>query len=290
MRLLIILLLFAPTVSAIDMTEVDRDTLRYVRIALLKDDVRKHFDLKIGDFEALDQAIRVDVKLGQAKEMVVLRLGNKCAGVLIQTTKEGDTYGAHCFLTVEARVNVESRLSGEFVAIRCDVGSAEDTTNENALPVRTRLLRFYQGQLQCCLTWLSSEEQSWHDGRYRMATTRRLVRIDGKLHLQEQTQYTLDSKPIDDGVSSCQTPLLDTTAGLQPGKRVDSCIAISSHCAIARRLERDGLNDAALHHATLASERANAKQLADDDCRRLEAMSLVAKLEARMRRDEVVER
>ena len=283
MRLLIVLLLFAPGMSAIDMTEVDRDTLRYVRIALLKDDVRKHFDLKIGDFEALDQAIRVDVALGQAKEMVVLRLGNKCAGVLIETTKDGDRPGAHCFIAVESRVSAEARIQGEFVAIRCAV----DTANDEASPVRTRLLRLHNDKLQCCLTWLSSEERSWDDGRYKRATTRKLVRAQGKLKLIEETSYSLDSEPVEGARASCETLLLDTNECLQLAERTESCIPISSHCGFARRLERDGLNEAALYHAMLAFERANAKQLADDDCQRLEAMSLIARLEARMRRTEV---
>ena len=283
MRLILILILFAPALAAIDMKDVDRDTLRHVRLALLKDEVRKHFELRIGDFESLDQAVSADVKMGDAKRLVVLRLGHKAAAVLVEKTKQGDAAGAYCFMEVESRVELQARLDGEFVELRCRV-------TEDPLPERTRLLRLKDGKLQCCLTWTNAESKTWSTGRYERSTTRRFVKSDSELRIVEEVVYSLDGKPIDGGRSSAVTPLIDGDGGLTRGTRKDDAIPVTTHCAIARKLERDGLNDAALHHAMLASERADEEKLPKDDTRRLEAMALVARLEARLRRDDVVER
>ena len=178
---------------------------------------------------------------------------------------------------------MEARLAGEYVELRCRVG-------EDPNPERTRLLRLKDGKLECCLSWLNSESKTWNAGRYERTTTRRFVREDGELRIIERVVYQLDGKPVEGGRSSALTPLLDSDTGLARGTRKDDAIPVSTHCAIARRLERDGLNDAALHHATRASEQADEQKLPKDDTRRLEAMALVAKLEARLRRDDVVER
>jgi hypothetical protein len=283
MRVLIILLLFAPALCAIETKDLDRDTLRYVRLALLKDEVRKHFELRIGDFESLDQAVGVNVKMGGAKELVVLRLKHKAAAVLIVKQKDVETAGAHCFLKVESRLEAQARLAGEFVELRCRVGESE-------LPERTRLLRLKNDKLQCCLTWLNAESRSWEDGRYVKKTTRRFTCVGGKLQLKQQVRYLLDDKPVNGGHSGATTQLVDGSGGLTPGTRRGDGISVSTHCAIARKLERDGLNQAALHHASLAEEKADEDALPKNDTSRLEAMTLVARLEARLRRDDVVER
>jgi len=221
--------------------------------------------------------------MGDAKRLVVLRLGHKAAAVLVEKTKQGDAAGAYCFMEVESRVELQARLDGEFVELRCRV-------TEDPLPERTRLLRLKDGKLQCCLTWTNAESKTWSTGRYERSTTRRFVKSDSELRIVEEVVYSLDGKPIDGGRSSAVTPLIDGDGGLTRGTRKDDAIPVTTHCAIARKLERDGLNDAALHHATLAGERADEEKLPKDDTRRLEAMALVARLEARLRRDDVVER
>lgn len=283
MRLFLILILFAPSLAALDMKQVDGDTLRYARLALLKDAVRKHFELKIGDFESLDQAVRVKIKMGDAEQIVILRLKEKAAAVLICDSKEGDAAGAYCFLEVESRIDVESVLTGEFVVVRC-------STSDQPKPVRSRLLRFKNDKLLTCLSWLSSESESWNDGRYVKNTNRRLRRPGTELQLLTSVEYLLDNKPVDGGQCEATTPLLDKAGSLERGQSREDAISLTSHCALARKLEREGLNAAALHHATLANQRANSEQLPEDDTRRLEAMALVARLEARLRRTDLVER
>ncbi|MCA8916583.1 MAG: hypothetical protein KDB90_14350 [Planctomycetes bacterium] len=283
MRLLLILMLFAPGLFALDLKDVDRDTCRYVRLALLKDDVRKHFGLRIGDFESLDQALRVDVEMGGASHLLVLRLGTKAAAVLILTDGKSDKAGEHCFIEVENALTAAAILDTSLATLDCRLG-------DSALPVRSRLLRCQDGKLQVCFTWIRNEQLSLEKDRYTIETTRRIDQSDSGIRLVEETRYLLDGKQVDGGVESGTTELTDGEAGYSRGTVVESTIPLATHCAIARRLERDGLNDAALHHARAAKLRATLDNLADDDSRRLEAQALTARLEARLRRVEITRR
>jgi hypothetical protein len=272
MRLLLILLLFAPGLFAIDMKDVDRDTLRHVRLALLEDKVRNHFGLRVGDFESLDQAL--DLKLADDKQLLVLRLKTKAAAVLIHTGK-ADRVGVHLFIEVETRLSAEVLLDGRFAALRCR--TADDT-----LPEKTRLLRLQQDKLQLCLEWISHEEYMLENGRYIEKTTRTLEQAEG-LQLLERREHLLDGKLLEGGMATSTTPLQDRPEGLVAGVTSEKAISVSTHCALARALERDRLNEAALHHARLAQARALAGKLAGDDACKLEALSLTARLEARLR-------
>lgn len=272
MRLLLILLVFAPALFAIDMKDVDRDTLRHVRLALLNDDVRRHFGLRVGDFETLDQAL--GLKLDDSQRVLLLRLRTKAAAVLIHTEKT-DRAGVHLFLEVETRITAETLLDGQFVALRC-------RTAEDKLPEKTRLLRLRDDKLQLCLEWTSHEEYLLEGGRYIERTTRALEKGD-TLQLVEQREHLLDGKRLEGGLATRTTPLEDQPGGLISGTTTETPISISTHCALARALERQRLNEAALHHARLAQARAVAEKLAGDDTRKLEALSLAARLQARLR-------
>ncbi|MCB9893286.1 MAG: hypothetical protein H6839_02430 [Planctomycetes bacterium] len=280
MRLLLVLILFAPSLLALDLKDVDRDTCRYVRLALLKDDVRKHFGLRIGDFESLDQALRADVEMGTAKHLLVLRLGTKAAAVLIETDGRADKAGESCFFEVEHSLTIAEAPGGNHVSLACSIG-------EEALPVRSRLLRYHEPKLQVCLTWTSREQLSLENDRYTIETTRTVENDDKGYRLRELTEYLLDGKRIEGGIESKDTALRDDDAGLSRGQVTETPVPVATHCAIARRLERDGLNDAALYHARAAKLRATLDKLAEDDARRLEAQALAAKLEARLRPVEV---
>jgi hypothetical protein len=274
MRLLLLLLCLAPPLFAIDLEDVDRDTLRYVRLALLKDDVRKHFGLRIGDFESLDQALTVKL---DGSPLLLIRLETKAAAVLIRTGK-ADTAGAHLFFEVETRIEAEAQIEGTFAAVRC-------LTSEDG-PQKTRLLRLKQDELQLCLSWISTERQTLEAGRYEIKT-KRVLATGPKL--METIEYLLDGKRVDGGLAERTTTLDDGADGLEFGAVADAPVSVTRHCAIARRLERDALNEAALHHAHAALEQAKVENLADDDARNLEAQALAAKLEARLR-PAVVER
>jgi hypothetical protein len=283
MRLLLILILFAPSLFALDMKDVDRDTCRYVRLALLKDDVRKHFGLRIGDFESLDQAVCVDVKMDGADQLLILRLDTKAAGVLMLTGGKTDKAGEHCFFTVEHALVPAAIVDGKYVTLACSVG-------DETLPIRSRLLRCQDGKPQVCFTWLSSEKLSLEAGRYTIETSRVIAKREGGLSLAETTEFLLDGKRVEGGLESSTTELADHPDGLTSTTVKETPIAVTTHCAIARRLERDGLNDAALHHARAAKLRATLDKLAEDDARRLEAQTLTAKLEARLRPVEITRR
>lgn len=272
MRLLLLLLLFAPGLFAIDMKDVDRDTLRHVRLALLEDEVRRHFGLRVGDFESLDQA--VDLRLADDKQLLLLRLDTKAAAVLIHTRKT-DHAGVHLFIDVEPRLGAQVLFDGKFVALRC-------RASDGKLPETTRLLRLQQGKLQLCLEWTSQEEYVLENGRYIEKTTRKLEQ-DGSLQLLERREHLLDGKLLEGGLATKTTPLQDRPEGLVAGVASEEAISVSTHCALARALERDRLNEAALHHARLAQARALAGKLAGDDAGKLEALSLTARLEARLR-------
>jgi hypothetical protein len=270
MRLLLLLLCLAPPLFAIDLEDVDRDTLRYVRLALLKDEVRKHFGLRIGEFESLDQALTVN--LG-GSPLLLVRLGQKAAAVRICTEDKTDTADVHLFIEVETRIEAAPLLDDAFVAVRCLV--SEDG------PQKTRLLRIKDGKLQLCLAWISVEQRELERGRYEIRTTRTLA--GPTLKLIEKTEYLLDGKRVDGALAERKTTMDDTAEALTFGAVQDSPISVTQHCAIARRLERDALNEAALHHAHAALDQAKAERLADDDARCLEAQALSAKLEARLR-------
>jgi hypothetical protein len=269
MRALLLLLLLAPPLFAIDLKDVDRDTLRYVRLALLKDEVRQHFGLRIGEFESLDQAL--SVKLDR-KPLLVLRLGTKAAAVQIEPDKSGDRAGTHLFFDVETRIDSEAVLDGAYVAVRC-------LTHADG-PQCSRLLRLHGGKLQLCFTWTSAEELLLEDSRYRIETIRTLA--TGPV-LVETTECTLDGNPVEGGFARSTTIFRDTAEGLIPAQVATSPISVTQHCAISRDLERDKLNAAALHHARAALDQADIDKLAADDGRRLEAHALIARLEARLR-------
>ena len=283
MRLLLILILFAPGLFALDLKNVDRDTCRYVRLALLKDDVRKHFGLRIGDFESLDQAVRVDVKMDGADHLLILRLGSKAAAVLIRTDGKADKAGEHCFLDVEHAIEAEPIIGGAYVTVACRKGEEEQ-------PVCKRLLRCHDGEPQVCLTWLSSEETALERGRYLIDTRRAVERTDDGLTLVESTEYLLDGKRVEGGLESRATTLADSQDGFTLDTVTETPIPVATHCAIARKLERDGLNEAAQHHARAAKLRATLDKLAENDARRLEALALAARLEARLRPVEITRR
>jgi len=266
-RTLILLLLFAPAMHAIDLKDVDRDTLRYARLALLKDDVRKHFGLRVGDFEALDQA--ASLKLGTSP-LVILRLGRKAAAITITEAGE-DRAAAHLFVELEDQFNAEPLFEGRFVAVHCATDGAR----------RTRLLRLHDEKLQLCHEWISAETATLEGGRYSIETTRELAAAP--LRLLETTRHLLDARPVEGGLGTRTSSLLETETGLQAGAVTDAGISVTTHCAIARKLERDGLNEAALHHARQALHRCKAEQAPADDARYLESQALVARLEARLR-------
>lgn len=269
MRLLVLLMLLAPPLFAIDLKDVDRDTLRYVRLALLKDEVRQHFGLRIGDFESLDQALSVQL---DGMPLLVLRSGTKGAAVRIEASKSGDSAGAHVFIDVETRIEAGGVLDDAYVAVSCRTQAGG--------PQRTRLVRRVGDKLQLCLTWTSAEELSLENARYLVKTTR--VLVSGPV-LLETTNCTLDGKPVQGGEARNTTTLRDTAEGLEHGQVSASPISVAQHCAISRTLERDNLNEAALHHAKAALAQADADKLTADDGRRLEAQALIARLEARMR-------
>ena len=85
MRLLILIMLLAPGLHALDTKDVDGDTLQDVRRALLKDEVRGHFGLRVGDFESLDQALRVKF---DGAHLLCMRLGDKSAAVIIRAAPD----------------------------------------------------------------------------------------------------------------------------------------------------------------------------------------------------------
>ena len=280
MRLILILILFAPALCALDMKDVDRDTCRFVRLALLQDDVRAHFGLRIGDFESLDQALRVDVKMTDAKHLLLLCLKTKAAAVFIQTDGKMDRAGTFCFFEVEQTISASAVLDGLYVTVACK-------TNEDETPVRTRLLRCLDGKPQVCLSWLSETRLALQNDRYLINTTRAITRNDGGLLLQERTEYLLDNERVEGGLESSTTTLVDNADGFTLGHVEETPVAVATHCAIARRLERHGLNEAALHHARAAKLRATLDKLGEADTRRLEAQTLAARLEARLRTVEI---
>lgn len=269
MRLFLLLLVFTPPLFAIDLKDVDRDTLRYVRLALLKDDVRKHFGLRIGDFESLDQALTVTL---DGSPLLIVRLDTKAAAITIHTDGDADVAGAHLFFEVESCIEADALFDGGFAAVRC-------LASENG-PQKTRLLRLKKSALQLCLSWISAEQQSLEDGRYEIKTKR--VLATGP-QLVETTEYLLDGKRVEGGIATRMTPLKDAADALELGEATTSPVSVTQHCAIARYLERDALNEAALLHARAAQEQAKLDNLAEDDARFLEAQTLAAKLEARLR-------
>lgn len=273
MRLLLLILLFAPCLHALDTKDIDGDTLRDVRIALLKDEVRGHLGLRIGDFESLDQALRVKF---DGAHLLCMRLGSKSAGVVIRDAKPG----VHLFTEVEGSLTLES-FDDTRAVLRCKI--EDDAT-------RARLLRLRDGKLELAFTWISAESESLEGGRYRILITRELKQADDTLQLAETTRFELDGNAVEGGQAGRSWTLTDEGANLKRGKLIETPIAVTTHCSIARRLERDGFTEAALRHARLAESRADADKLREDDSRRLEALSLVTRLKARLRKGEVVEK
>ncbi|MBZ0134769.1 MAG: hypothetical protein K8I27_00180 [Planctomycetes bacterium] len=274
MRLLFVMILCAPCLFALDTKDIDGDTLRSVRIALLKDEVRGHFGLRIGDFESLDQALRVKF---DGAHLLCMRLGGNAACVIIRDSKPG----AHLFMEIENSVRLAA-FDDCHVILRCNL--ADDG------PERARLLRLHDGKLELCFTWTSSECEKLEGGRYTITTVRELRQEKTGLRLTEATSYALDGKQVEGGHAECAWDLLQCDAGLKRGDKTETRISVTTNCTIARRLERDNLTEAAYHHARLAEARAKAENFREDDSRRLDAMSLVTRLQARLREPGVVAR
>lgn len=274
MRLLILIILFAPCLHALDTKDIDGDTLRDVRRALLKDQVRKHFGLRIGDFESLDQALRIEF---DGAHLLCMRLGGKSCAVVIRDGKSG----AHLFSEVEDSLTLE-RFDETRAILRC--------RTEKDGPTRARLIRLREGKLELCFTWISADQQLLEKERYRIGVTRALKHKNNELHLIEVTRYELDGNQVEGGRADCDWVLTDSGSELKRGTPTERPISVTTNCSISRRLERDGFTEAALHHAKMGEARADKDRLRDDDSRRLEAMSLTTRLSARLRKGEVVQK
>lgn len=268
MRLLLLMLLFSPALHALDVRDIDAESLRLMRVALLKDDVRRHFSLRIGSFESLDQA---EARAVDGVHVVNLRLAERAAAVVIRANAAAE----HLFYAVEGRVDCAT--IGGLLLVRGRVFDGG--------PERTRVLRLKDGAVQMAMTFISDERESLEGGRY-VISTRREVTARGT-RLLETVTYALDGRRVDGGFGSCTWPLEDSAAGLALGKPEESAISVTTHCAIARKLERERFNEAALRHAKLAKARAEAERLSEDDTRLLDALGLVSRLQARLRRVEV---
>jgi hypothetical protein len=212
----------------------------------------------------------LSVKLGD-KPLLVIRAGTKAAAVRIQTDDRADTAGTHLFFELEGRMEALPVLDGACIEVRCPLDAGAQ---------RSRLLRLANEAPQLCLTWTSADQITLEAGRYVIKTTR-VVAAGPKL--LETTECLLDNQRVDGGLARATTILDDTPAALVCSNITREPISVTQHCAIARRLERDGLNEAALHHARAALTQADADKLEAEDGRRLEARALMAKLEARLR-------
>ena len=274
MRLLILIFLLAPCLHALDTKDVDGETLRDVRIALLKDKVRGHLGLRIGDFESLDQALRVKF---DGAHLLCMRLGTKCAALIV---RDGQA-GAHLLVAVERSLSLKT-FGDTRAIITCAVREEG--------PLRSRLIEMNDNALELQFTWTGAESTKLEEGRYVIAVNRELKASGEMLKLVETTTYLLDGEQVDGGRAVRTWPLIESDGQLTCGAVAEAPMSVTANCAIARELERGGFAEAALHHAQLAKMQADKDKLRADDARRLEAMSLATRLNARLRKADVVQK
>lgn len=270
-------ILFASPLCALDSESVDGDTLRYTRHVLLQDEVRNHFKLRIGAYEPLDQAILLEAKLnGKTRKVVILRKDDQLACVVMKTGDDDKLADHWLFIDAEGDTSAHAGAGGIIIA-----GEVSDK-DRPGLKQRTRYLGLGGDGLTVMLTYVSEEEVTYEDGRYVVRTTREM-KTDNGLKLVETTEYLLDDEPIEEGASGITYELAENEGALHLEESTVTRFSVSTHCKVARRLEREGLNKPALYHARQARVLARLIRLEASDPRHLDAISLVAKLEARLR-------
>lgn len=279
MRFIVIAcMLLAAPLGALDVQSIDGETLRYTRYVLLQDEVRNHFKLRIGAFEPLDQAILLDADLhGKSRKVVALRLGNELACVVMKTGDDEKIPEHWTFIEVEDEIEAKAGAGGIIVTSNVDDEDAPD------IKERARYLKLKDDALRVMLTYVSKSETSYQDGRYVVRTTSRLTNDNFNMQLKKTTKYLLDDEPVPEGTATATYDLIEKVDSLKLKEISVKRFTVSTHCKIARRLEREGLNEAALFHAREAETLAKVSRLDASDPRNLDAISLVAKLEARLR-------
>ncbi len=253
--------------------EGDADAKRWARRALLDETTRKHMNVEVGEVEPLTLALCAKGDFGAADEQAVVLRRDAATAVVIM---RGTTPLGRCtFSTTGALVLATRKLAGHSWVLL-------DETSELAGASSTlrRLISLCDGQLSIRQSWVHAAtvkigkrfvREQTSDLREQsdslLLTTRIVDRLDGKAMADCESETVLKLTPQPDG-------------SLRAEVDSDKPVPVAVRLRLARHLEREGLEEAALLLAREA--RQQSTRLPAEDARRLDAAGLVARLEARV--------
>lgn len=267
------LLLLLAALAPLHALDADAETKRHARRALLHEAARKHLKLEVGQVEPLEVVLRAGGDFGKADDnVVVLRRGAATAVVVLR----GTTPLGCCTFETEGTL----ALSTQRLAARTWVLLDEVAEHDGESSTLRRLLGLRENELAVRHSWIRNRTTRVGK-RYKRELNSELTERDGKLRLHVSTVDYLDDQPMADCRGEQITEFAPQPDGsLRQALLRDEPVPVAVRLRQARILERERLEEAALQLARQA--RQQCADLPAEDARRLDAASLVARLEARV--------
>lgn len=277
----LLLLLCCSHLAAVEIHGDDADTLRFTRLALLQKDVRDHLGVEVGKYLDLDHAWlgRGDFQGGgKAEAMILLQRGTKRAALLFEiansellarelSTQQG-------FVAPAVRKHLGRAYAAATSTRTSELGWGTRTSHE------LTLLGLHNGAFVEAAALTETASITCADGRYRRSESA-VWRDDGDaLLLQVTVAETLDGTSLAEPSTITRRFTRDQAGRLRGAAGPEQPPDTTARLAIARKLEREGLAQAALAIARDAETAAAAHGIKESDARRLDARALIARLEA----------
>lgn len=277
MRLLALLVLVAPALSA-----MDADSLRFARRTLLNEQARKHLDARVGEVANINTCVVLAGDFdgdGKPDSAAVICRDRRLVLALFPAWPEAEAPISILMLTTDKEPSAAvSTLPG-----RDCVALSEKSNTEELHLTSTELWRWQEGTWRKALSYTALECRRAAAGRFERLTTTRIAGREGVAELITESRDTLDGTDLEGSRTRTTIALSVDSNGLYVrGKSSGEDTPVPTRVQLARTLEREGLLDLALEQAAAAVTKAERDKLASNDARLLDARALHQRLEARI--------
>lgn len=277
----LLLLLCCTHLAAVEIHGDDADTLRFTRLALLKQEIRDHLGVEVGKYIDLDHAWlgRGDFQgNGKAEAMVLLQRGTKRAALLFDTADSEllarELTKHDGFVAPDVPRHLGRAYAATIGTRTQDLGWGTRTLHE------LKLLGLHNGAFVEAVALTETTSVTCAANRYRRSESA-AWRDDGDaLVLQVTVTETLDGTALAEPAVGARRFTRGENGLLRAPDRTEQPPDTTARLAIARKLDREGLTRVALAIAREAESAAAAHGIKESDARRLDARALIARLEA----------